>query len=172
MNNSQLIEQILSTWRIHNRINLLLIDAIPNDAFSAIPSNSRGRDVARQIAHTNRVRLGWLHYHETGKRPKTPSIAKDKPPTKAQLSKAMNKSGKAIASFLAQALRGEKRVRSFSGNPVRWMGYLIAHESHHRGSIMLVLKQNGMRLSEKIALQGLWGSWMYGREQSRKEHNK
>jgi hypothetical protein len=35
------------------------------------------------------------------------------------------------------------------------LGYLIAHEGHHRGSILLTLKQTGHKVSTEIQF-GIW----------------
>ena len=39
------------------------------------------------------------------------------------------------------------------------LGYFISHESHHRGSIMLTLKQSGERIPDTVK----WGLWEWGK---------
>jgi uncharacterized damage-inducible protein DinB len=158
----ELADQVLATWRRHNEILLYLLDAIPREGLAAVPTGSRGRDVARQFAHLARVRTGWVHYHTTGRKPKLPRHDKGKRPTKAQLNKLLRESGVGVDKFLERGLRGEVRPRLFGKRVVRWMGYLIAHESHHRGQILLALKQTGMRLPDEVSVQGVWGKWIYG----------
>jgi len=157
MDLDELAGQVLETWRRHNMILLLLLAAIPPKGMKALPTGSRGRTVALQFAHLDRVRRGWLEYFATAKRPKMPRGDKEQPPTKAQLRKMLNDSGKRVAAFLGDSIRAGVKPRMFAGHAVRWMGYLIAHESHHRGQIMLALKQSGMRLPETVAMDGLWG---------------
>ena len=163
MTQPDLVQQILDTWRRHNDILQYLLKEIPEDGLITVPANSRGRDIARQLTHIYRNRLGWVHYHETGKRPKLERFHKGPPPAKAELIKFVEESGEAVMLCLDKALKGELKTRMFGKNTVRWLGYLIAHESHHRGQIMLALKQNGMRLPEKVAVQGLWGKWIMGK---------
>ena len=155
-----LAPQVLETWRRANDILLALLAGVPEDGFGALPTGSRGRTVALQFAHLDRVRREWLEYHLTGKQARLPRADKTRPPTPAELKQALRESGKDVADYLARALRGEEKTRMFGGQPVRWMAYLIAHEAHHRGQILLALKQSGHRMSDKVALEGMWGSWM------------
>jgi uncharacterized damage-inducible protein DinB len=39
------------------------------------------------------------------------------------------------------------------------MGYLISHESYHRGEIGIILTQAGYKLDQKIA----YGMWEWGK---------
>jgi uncharacterized damage-inducible protein DinB len=159
----ELVGQVLDTWRRHNDILLFLLDKVPARGLTAVPALSRGRDVARQFEHLDRVRRGWVHFHATGKRPALGRVDKEAAPSRAHLKKALRESGQSVEAFLDAALRGDARPRMFGGQAIRWMGYLIAHESHHRGQIMLALKQSGMKLPEAVAMQGLWGRWFFGR---------
>jgi uncharacterized damage-inducible protein DinB len=158
-----LVEQILETWRKNNEILLYLLDEIPKKGFSVKPSGSRGRDVAAQFHHLNRVRLGWLHYHAKGGKPPLDRYDKNKPPTKAQLKKALKASGLGVEKFVQKSLQSDTPPRLFHKNAVRWMGYLLAHDAHHRGQVLLALKQAGMRIPDRVAVQGVWGKWLYGK---------
>ena len=162
MEREEIVTQALAAWRRHNDILLYLLDKIPSRGLAATPAGSRGRDVARQFAHVDRVRRGWLHVHRTGKRPRLPRVDRGPAPTRSRLRAALRESGRQVETFLQGGFAGEVRPRMFGREVMRWMGYLIAHESHHRGQIVLALKQSGMRLPESIAVQGLWGRWIFG----------
>ena len=47
---------------------------------------------------------------------------------------------------------------SFKPHTAAFLGYLISHESHHRGQIALSLKQAGKPLDKKIG----FGMWEWG----------
>ncbi len=74
---------------------------------------------------------------------------------KAELRKALEASGVAIESLLRQAMADGGKVKGFKPHAVAFMGYLISHESHHRGQAGWALKASGRPLDQKTGF-GLW----------------
>lgn len=144
---------LIETWHIHNRINLYLLAAVPDEAIEDV-SASKGRTVAEQFAHLHNVRLMWLNASAPELLKGLNKIEKEKASDKKLLKQSLEASAKAIASLLESALESGK-VKGFKPHAAAFLGYLISHESHHRGQIMLTLKQAGHPVDKKIAY-GLW----------------
>lgn len=149
----EIVDQIVDTWDIHNRINLYLLDAIPLEALSGT-SASKGRSVAAEFAHMHNVRLMWLKSAALDLHDSQVKIDAKAQPDKPTLADALNSSGQAIASLLKIGLETGK-IKGFKPHPVAFLGYLISHESYHRGEIGIILTQSGHPLEDKISY-GLW----------------
>jgi hypothetical protein len=73
---------------------------------------------------------------------------------KRVLSGALNQSATAVAELFERSFETGK-IRGFKPHATAFLGYLVSHESHHRGQIMLSLKQSGHPVNQKIQY-GLW----------------
>ncbi|HLP64893.1 DinB family protein [Flavobacterium sp.] len=146
------MNEIVETWEIHNRINLYLLNSIEEAHLSSV-SLSKGRTVAEHFAHIHNVRLMWL---KSGMPELLDSVEKiDKENiTKDLLINQLNQSGVAITKMIEKAVN-EGKLKGFKPHPTAFLGYIISHESHHRGQIVLCLKQSGHPIDKKIAF-GLW----------------
>lgn len=147
-----MIQQLIETWHIHNRINLYLLDAI-NESHLADISASKGRNAGEQFAHIHNVRLMWLKASAPELLYGLDKIEKGAIGKKL-LSTELTKSAEAIAALLQKGFETGK-IKGFKPHAAAFMGYLISHESHHRGQLMLTLKQSGHPVNQKTQY-GLW----------------
>ena len=146
--------QLVDTWNTHNRINLYLLDAIEKSSLAS-HSASKGRSVGEQFAHVHNVRVMWLKSAAPELLTGLQKIEGDAAHDKTVLKSSLVNSGKAIATLLETNLEAEGKIKGFKPHAAAFLGYLISHESHHRGQIALSLKQAGKPLDKKIAY-GLW----------------
>ncbi|MCA9741920.1 MAG: DinB family protein [Deferribacteres bacterium] len=151
-----MIEHMLDTWEIHNRIHLYLLESLEDENLSDVAA-SKGRSVGQQFAHIHNVRLMWIDAAQKELGEGLSKLAKETPLSKEMLAQHLIDSGQAIKELLAVGFEGG-RIKGFKPHPTAFLGYLISHESHHRGQIMLALKQSGHAASRKIA----FGMWEWG----------
>jgi uncharacterized damage-inducible protein DinB len=104
--------------------------------------------------------VSWVRYNAADLVREVPVFPRGASPTRSELRRALLASGRAVEALLARTLRGEQKLKLFRQEPLRWLGYMVSHESHHRGQVVLTLKANGVRLPDDV-LRRIWGDWGY-----------
>jgi uncharacterized damage-inducible protein DinB len=146
-------EQLIETWQISNRVDLLLLDHLTPEGL-LVSLSTRGRNVYEQLVHLHTVRLQWLDVMGQ-KTAALPSPGKSAPPDINTLRTILGSSSKAIEELISASWENGGRLKGFKRGIIPFIGYLIAHEAHHRGNILLTLKQSSIKLPDALK----WGIW-------------
>jgi len=149
---SQLPLALLNAFNTNNRINQYLIDNLPSAAWKAKPPEGKGRTIAAMFAHMHNVRVMWL---KATKAEEIPAQLDRATVTPAQALRALEHSRHALSVVISHALTGNGRIRGFKPDVAGFLGYLIAHDAHHRGQIAMLARQVGHPLPQK-AVFGMW----------------
>ena len=142
------LEQLLETPRTNNRISLFLIDHISDEGMKCTLSKRSGRNVVRQFCHLHNVRVWHLENRAKDLAKGLHKFDTHEEPDKKTLKQHFMASGKRIETFLTECLAGKPKRRSFKKGVIANLGYFVAHDSHHRGSILLTLKECGHNLDQ------------------------
>ena len=150
------MDEVTAALRTNDRINLMLFDAIDDEGMRCTLSKRGGRDVLRQFAHIHDVRRMQIE-----KRGKKLGIAlatfpAKEPVSRARVRAALVASGEALERFFAAIDAGE--ASGMPTGPLHYLAYFVAHDAHHRGSILLTLKTCGHAVAQEVRY-GLWGEW-------------
>jgi uncharacterized damage-inducible protein DinB len=147
---------ILTAFATNNRINIFLINNIPDAAWRAKPPGNKGRDIASMVAHIHNVRLMWLK--SIDKNSPLPDKLEPATVTKAEAINALEISFAALNQLTSAALSSDGRIKGFKPDVVSFLAYLFAHEGHHRGQIMMLARQVGFPVSQST----MFGLWEWG----------
>ena len=150
-------QQLFDTWQINNRIDLYLLEAIPEENLRDTLS-SKGRSVGEQLAHLHNVRLMWLKVSLPEALKGLEKIEKENAADKKLLQRSLTASGEAILKLLENAVEQNGKVKGFKPHVTAFVGYLVAHDAHHRSQAIIALKQSGHKLDQKIT----YGIWEWG----------
>ena len=137
------VDDLVEVWRTNSRINTRLLDQIDEAGLRCTLSKRGGRTVARQFGHLHYVRIYHLKHRAKALAAGAKLFATEDEPSRKALLQALDDSALRIERWIRLACEGAPGVRKFKRGLVQNVAYLVAHESHHRGNILLTLKQCG-----------------------------
>ncbi|MEO7922845.1 MAG: DinB family protein [Chitinophagaceae bacterium] len=152
-------EQLLDTWNMHQRLNLLLLDNTGDTGMQKSLGTRAGRTVYLQFLHLHHVRMQWLEICAKDLFQKNNTLDKTAAYDRKLLRQSLESSANAIGELLARGWDDGGKIKGFKKGVLPLLGYFISHESHHRGNILLTLKQNGEKIPDAVK----WGLWEWGK---------
>jgi len=144
----------------NERMNQMIIENLDAAAWDAKPPG-KGRTIGAIFTHMHNVRTKWVRL--TAPHLKVPRQLQRAHCTPKQAQAGLAESAARCGEMLAEALGGggriEKFVRDGWARPwpvgVEMLCYMISHEAHHRGQVMMLAHQLGFPLPKEV-MYGLW----------------
>ena len=139
----------------NDRINQMLIEEIEASCWRMRPPGGV-RTIAAIFAHVHNVRVKWIRL--SAPHLGVPGLLNRTSSTPEQMSAGLADSASRCVEMLEEALDGTGRVDMFRRDgwmkawpaDVEMLCYMVAHESHHRGQVCMLVRQLGFPLSSEL----------------------
>jgi uncharacterized damage-inducible protein DinB len=167
----ELRDTILDAWKTNNRVTILLVENLPAALWKAQVPGAPRRTVRTIAAHLHNSRCTWIRTlgKEFGLRV---PVGVDRHRVSArELVAALKRSGADMLRLLEFGCDRDGRIpaskayvwRNLPLDVGHVLTYFVAHEAHHRGQIVMLARELGLRLPSEVTNE-LWNWTRLSRE--------
>lgn len=154
---------LLDAWRTNNRVSIFLVEHLPDEVWQATVPGAPRRTVRMIAGHMHNARCTWIKTLGKEHGIAVPSAVNRHRVQPLELIQALSRSSRGIISLLTLGLEHGGKIPVSSSYTWRnlpldvghVLTYFVAHESHHRGQIVMLARQIGYRLPVEVT-GGLW----------------
>lgn len=154
---------IVAAWNTDSRVTTFLVENLPGRLWRETIPGSRRRTFRSVAAHIHNARCTWVTVLGQEHGIVAPLQVDRDNVQRRQLVAALNRSSEAVGRLLLLGCDHGGRIppsRSYTWKNLpldvaHVFAYLVAHEGHHRGQIVMAARQLGHALSSSVT-GGLW----------------